>query len=76
MLGDTVEDGEDFGEGCDGDEGDAELLEVEEATKVGSIVFAHLEDCLALAFEVDSGKEVFAAYGHAVGDSRHSGFAA
>ena len=63
MLIDIVEDVEDLGEGGYGDEGDAEGFEVIEATKVSSVMFAHLEDGLAFTLESDGSEEVLAADG-------------
>ena len=56
MFIDLVEDGQHLVEGGDADQRDAEVLEVEEAAEVGTVVLAHFEDGLALALEVDGGK--------------------
>lgn len=68
MSIDLVEDGQHLVEGGDGDEGDAETLEIEETAEVGAVVFAHLEDGLTLAFEVDSGQKMLATDGNTVGN--------
>ena len=58
----AVKESEEFARRGGGDHGDAELLEVAEATEVAAIVLTHLEDGGVFAFELDGGEEVSAAY--------------
>ena len=62
MFCHAVKEGEEFVGGGGGDHGDAELLEIAKAAEVAPIVFAHLEDGGVLAFELNGGEEVSAAY--------------